>query len=839
MTEKKRPSDKKSQIPFSKSFRSFRKSFGNVWNNVRERIAYPLTLFVTVLVIFFLIRPPAVDDFSGFQVGMPSQQVVTSPIEYAYVDEEATAQKRKNAESLVSPVYRIQAEKESHLIDTIRNLSAVAKATPLEQEMDVETWAKTVLEKAGIELPNRSFELNEELQEKIPNTLYQSLHFYKDYDAFWSSLITHIQIAKGRGIADDVSVIRNLQNESGENKSPSITVGVTFVDPEGKEMVFPKVEEIKSEEEFFVQFNRLISNSFPKPDDLAARQLANELVLAAFKGPTLIYDQELTEKRRQEKRENISPIKVHVAKDETIIGKGRIVTYDHLTKLKALQEKMQISPAVETGYFVLAVFFVLIVLQFLKMYHHEIVKDTHKIAVVFAAMIMILFLARICAHLAMLDLGSNTLKQVGYCVPMGALGVILTILAGARLAAFSCTFTSVYMGIALNRGLEMLTLSYILVAIFTACAAIFAVTRIRQRSDLYRAGGGVMILAGILILTLALPHYETFEQLLDHVDELKYALIWGAVNGALVSILSIALLPLFEDMFGVATDIKLLELSQKNELLQRLEQEAPGSYQHTMRVATMAESAAEAIGANALLVRVGCYYHDIGKIVKPQYFVENQHTSAEKAKHSKLSPNMSCLIIRNHVKYGLELAKQYNLPKVISDFIPEHHGTTLMTYFYHEALANQETEGTVKEEDFRYPGPKPQSKETAILMLADSIEAASRTLESGSEREVRQLVRKLINEKFMDEQFDQCNLTLEDLHTLFLSFSGSIMHMLHQRIVYPTLPPSKEKEDDTEGKKEKGEYIQDVKPTAFKEKKEGEKSQKGKSEAGKTLKETA
>jgi putative nucleotidyltransferase with HDIG domain len=207
-----------------------------------------------------------------------------------------------------------------------------------------------------------------------------------------------------------------------------------------------------------------------------------------------------------------------------------------------------------------------------------------------------------------------------------------------------------------------------------------------------------------------------------------------------------------------------------------------------MRVATLAESAAEAIGANALLTRVGTYYHDIGKTVKPQYFVENQQTKADKARHSKLSINMSCMIIRNHVKHGYEIAKQYNLPKAIIDFIPEHHGTTLMTYFYHEALAEQEKEGTVKEEDFRYPGPKPQSKETAIVMLSDALEATSRTLENVTERDIRQLVRKIINDRFMDGQFDECNLTLQDLHTLYQSFSESLMHTLHQRIVYPEKP---------------------------------------------------
>ncbi len=275
----------------------------------------------------------------------------------------------------------------------------------------------------------------------------------------------------------------------------------------------------------------------------------------------------------------------------------------------------------------------------------------------------------------------------------------------------------------------------------------------------------------------------------------------------------------------MTTDIKLLELSRKNALLQKLENDAPGTYQHSMRVATLAETAAEAIGANALLTRVGCYYHDIGKSLKSQYFVENQQSSADKAKHSKLTPNMSCLIIRNHVKHGLELAKQYNLPKVISDFIPEHHGTTLLTYFYHEALSQEETEGTVKEEDYRYPGPKPQSKETAIVMLADALEASSRTLKSTLEKDVRQLVRKIINDRFMDGQFDECDLTLKDLHALYNTFSETIMHTMHQRIEYPVLP-AKRKEPEPEAEVEKRYSEKEEQPIAVKDKNENGKQSK-------------
>ena len=374
---------------------------------------------------------------------------------------------------------------------------------------------------------------------------------------------------------------------------------------------------------------------------------------------------------------------------------------------------------------------------------------------------------------------------------MGALGVILTILQSARLAAFVCALSSIYVGIILQGG-PASPIYNALVCFVSACGAIYTVTRIRQRSDLYRAGGVSILLAAFMILAIDLQQQKSFQLFIEQIDLLKFSLMWAVANGILVSVLSIALMPMFEDLYGKTTDIRLLELSQKTELLQKLEQEAPGSYQHSMRVATLAETASQSIGANALLTRVGCYYHDIGKVFNPQYFVENQQSSADKAKHSKITPNMSCLIIRNHVKHGIEMARQNKLPEEIVSFIPEHHGTTLMSYFYHQALAEDDNEGKIKEDDYRYPGPKPQSPETAIVMLADALEATSRLLDNPAERDVRQLVRKIINERFMDGQFDECDLTLKDLHTLYHSFSESIMHTLHQRIAYPG-PPSKDK----------------------------------------------
>lgn len=772
-------------------------------NVVRPHAVYLTVIIAAIATIDLMIRPMSTLDMSGFQIGQPSPRVVSAPLDFDYIDEITTKIQQTKAEGLVSPIYRMQPENLETMKQSIHKLAEAIRNTPIGDNENADEWVKGILEATGFSLENRLFNFPEDIHTNsaIPKTLYESIIYYKGYETLWKAIESHIDTAAGRGIAEDVSPL-NLEDP---RKTPNITtqrlsIPVTLIKPDGSSFVAPP-QEIRTQLQFIDQFKQLIATEFPDPvKDIAARELANDIIQAAYSsaGPTLVYEKQQTEKLKEKARSETPQERVTVKKDEILIGKNVLVTELHLQALEELRSQTKISSLAEMGYLILSLLFVFIILQYMQSYHPDVAKDTRKVTVIFVGILLIFALTRVAIYLSLLDLGSHKLANVAYAVPLGALGVILTLLVQSRLALFCCALSSIYMGIILNGGLHQFALPYVLVSFVTSCGAIYTVSHIRQRSDLYRAGGVAIFLASALIFALSLGQHKFFEQLLKHTDEVKWALIWGSVNGGLISILAMALLPIFEDFYGVVTDMKLLELSQKNEIMQRLEQEAPGSYQHSMRVATLAETAAESIGANALLTRVGCYYHDMGKIVKPQYFVENQQTVAEKAKHSKLTTNMSCFLIRSHVKHGIELAQKYKLPKVIADFIPEHHGTTLMSYFYHQALEEAGTEGTVKEADFRYPGPKPQSKETAIAMLSDALEAASRTLETGNERDVRQLVRKIINERFMDGQFDECNLTLKDLHQLFLTFSESILSMMHQRIVYPTGFPSRDKESESD-----------------------------------------
>jgi putative nucleotidyltransferase with HDIG domain len=264
----------------------------------------------------------------------------------------------------------------------------------------------------------------------------------------------------------------------------------------------------------------------------------------------------------------------------------------------------------------------------------------------------------------------------------------------------------------------------------------------------------------------------------------------GFTGGVFAGIIATGILPLIEISFGFTTDIKLLELGNLDQpLLRELMVQAPGTYHHSVIISNMVEATAKAVHANPLLAKVSAYYHDIGKVKKPLYFIENQMGGENR--HEKLAPSMSSLILISHVKDGVDLAKEHKLGREISSIIQQHHGTNLISYFYHKAkeriLSKSGRVTDVKEEDFRYPGPKPQTKEAGLVMLADMVEAASRSLIDPTPARIQGMVQKIINKVFSDGQLNECELTLKDLHEIAKGFNKTLSGIFHQRIEYPEI----------------------------------------------------
>jgi putative nucleotidyltransferase with HDIG domain len=356
-------------------------------------------------------------------------------------------------------------------------------------------------------------------------------------------------------------------------------------------------------------------------------------------------------------------------------------------------------------------------------------------------------------------------------------------------------------------------LDYMVIYFIANLTSAYTVKDARTRGKFFSASlaCSVMQVIVVILLVRSLDFIFSREFLYHYVRPIF-------INGFAASLVVMYTLRIFEFLFGVLTNFSLIELSDKDHpLLKRMSLEAPGTYHHSMVVSDIAEAASYAIGANALLTRVGAYYHDIGKMVKPEYFTENQLIGGNK--HDHIEPSVSRLVILNHVKEGLELAKKYKLNPVIAQFIPQHHGTGIIYYFYQKALEGAQDKTSIDEDNYRYPGPKPQLRETAIVLLADSVEGAIRSLEDPTPKKIEETVRKIINNRFIDGQLDECNLTLKEIDRIASTFTRVLSAMYHSRVKYP------EKKNGIENRNRKSAEKSSSQPTSDQDDHEEDSSQ--------------
>lgn len=508
--------------------------------------------------------------------------------------------------------------------------------------------------------------------------------------------------------------------------------------------------------------------------DRDARKAFEEAV-AAFLVPNLRYDAEETEARRVEARGSVSEFQGTVLKDELVLRKHERITDEHVRKLESLAYRQRQQLQSEgvwqrlhpiAGRLVLATLLLSIFASYLKMHRPDIYQDHGALAVVTVVTLLVLGLASVVVNLT--DVSP-------FVIPVAIAPLLVTLLLDDRVAILLTMVLSVLVGTAAGLGLP-----FIVASMIAGIAGVYTAVHLRRRSQFYRA---------LLFVFLGYVASISAINLMRGVPLLEMATDagWAALNATLATMITVIVLPVFEIFSGITTDITLLELSDLNRpLLKRLMLEAPGTYHHSMIVGQLAEAAAESIEANALLARVGAYYHDIGKLAKPQYFGENDPSS--KGKHDRLTPTMSCLILGSHVKDGLDLAREEKLPNAILSFITEHHGNTLMAFFYHKAL---EMDPSIQEQDYRYPGPSPGSKETAIVMLADASEAASRSLAEPTPNRLRSLVKKIIDSRANEGQLNQCQLTLRELTLIKESFVKVLAAVFHGRVPYPKLSDKK------------------------------------------------
>ncbi len=381
-----------------------------------------------------------------------------------------------------------------------------------------------------------------------------------------------------------------------------------------------------------------------------------------------------------------------------------------------------------------------------------------------------------------------------YYIPVAAVSILTMLLFNDVQFSFLMAFaSSMLVSFVLGGDFKMFMLFFL-----GSLTGSYAVREARTRGQMMGAG---LLISLVHVISLYLLNPD-LKLLMSHVFE-RSQVMPVAANGFISIFVVMATLRIFEYLFGVLTNFSLLELSDFNQpLLKKMTLEAPGTYHHSLFVSNMAEAAASEIGANGLLTRVGAYYHDIGKMGKPEYFVENQLIGVNK--HDNIEPGMSRLVILNHVKEGLELARKNKLNPLIQQFITQHHGTSLVYYFYQRALEGAIEVDEVNEESFRYPGPKPQSRETAIVLLADSVEGAVRSLDEATPSRIEETVKKIMNNKFIDGQLDECNLTLREIEKISSTFTRILSAMYHGRTKYPEKKNGNSNKQSAEKSKHQG-----------------------------------
>ncbi|HZA50703.1 MAG TPA: HDIG domain-containing protein [Myxococcaceae bacterium] len=497
--------------------------------------------------------------------------------------------------------------------------------------------------------------------------------------------------------------------------------------------------------------------------------------------PNLTVNTAETEARRVAAAAAVKDAVIHVKKGQKIIGDGELITETHLVILDGMRAQTDELDLVQVK--LGSVGLVALLVAAFYAFHHAAFRrfrPSRKDALVVGLLLL--------ATLGLIDLWTAVgealhdryaavpLEAFQFAIPVAAGAMLVRFLLSQEMALFFAISLACLAGIMLGNSLAF--------GIFTLVGSLIAadrVTRAKDRVGIFKAGLVTGVVSMVMVLFLAFAEGKGFASETIWVAAFSFG---GTALG--VPVVVMALMPLIELGFGYASDIKLLELANLNHpALKELIVQAPGTYHHSIIMGSLVESAAEAIGANPLLARSCAYYHDIGKGRNPLYFGENQKGEN---RHDQLAPAMSAVIIKRHVTEGLEMARHYRLPKLVADAIPQHHGTRLVGYFFHKALKEQEGKESpqpIDESIYRYPGPKPQFREAALVMIADAVEASSRSLQDQSTPRLQALVQKLINTIFSEGQLDDCDLTLRDLNLIAQSFVRTLEGIYHARPAYP------------------------------------------------------
>lgn len=725
-------------------------SFAFLRNTIFQRWAIAILLSIALAA---LLAPKLYYSNPQYRHGMIAQENIKADRDFLVEDVNSTLQKRNEAAMNVRPIYDFDAE----IAITLK--TRIKKAFLLGATKPDEPGTKILLENS-LGIPLSQAELSFLRASRFSDDLFQKLSriislFYE------GSLITQNplqKIEREKGITIVNAVTRGEENL----KDVSSVYSIRDVDP----LLLKKINTVFKSEQ---KESRRLSFSFLK-----------KLV-----EPNLRFNREATNKKIFTVTDEVKPVYFQVQKNEMIVREGEKIGYLELAKLEAFY-KTTSDTTLSSFIIILGIFcttlFLTLLLYFWRTRNWLKTSARSNVDFLVFAIVAFLQIFFVKAGIFMSVAINRAFPAIAvdacyFSIPFACGAMMIAVLINRNVAMIMSVLTSFLISLLFDEKFVFPLFSFL-----GSVAASYHIVNSRQRSTFLKVGIflGIINMAAILCLNLLTGHV---------LNDLMMRLAMGFLGGLITGILVAGVTPVFETLFGFITDIKLLELANLNQpLFQRMIIEAPGTYHHSIIVASLVEAAAEAIGANSLLAKVSAYYHDIGKLTKPHYYIENQ--PGYDNRHDKLSPKMSSLIIISHVKEGCELASRVKLGQPIINIIREHHGTSLVSFFYDKAKKDKdESIRSLTESDFRYPGPKPQTKEAGLVMLGDVIEASSRTLSNPTPARIRSLVRERIERIYMDGQLSDCELTLKNLNTIAETFTRILTGIFHHRVDYPEASP--------------------------------------------------
>jgi putative nucleotidyltransferase with HDIG domain len=787
---------KKARTYVKEDLRTLSSTLTGIVSNRSVQMTSLLVAIVIFLAIILFFSPfPSV---GGIKVGTLAKQDILASRDLRVNDSRATAFQKAEVMKRVYPVFNYvpgqveEVEQKIHkafsyMRDYFEDVLALSSEVPGgtgEARRDTSA-AGGLSQRERLDLlvreePKRRRTFEKMLGVHLKDSEYELLKLKRFSPVIEKKLIQLVRVYKNHW------VIR-----SREDLSQKEVDGIVFHNvATGKETVIHDPDMIFDLEDIrglFLSRSREILKGLPPPEKYLILSIAQQIIR-----PNVTYDKVATEERIQKAMEEIQPVVREIRKGDVIISKGERVTPEQMEKLHAMERNLAgiWKTVMFIGFLLLTFFTIYIPYDFSLRNIRKIKFQTRDL--IFLGILLVVFPLALKFYYYL----SFAIKAIFpyldarvllFLFPIAAAGMFVRIALNSEIAlVFSvvlCIFFSVIIDSSASFGLIVFLMNLLGAELVSRC---------EKRSKVLWAGIATGVLGGILVAA---------DQMIRG-SFISYATGWGVlfsiIGGFISGILVLGFTPLLETLFGYTTDVKLLELANLDHpLLKEMILKAPGTYHHSIMVASLAEAAARDIGAHPILVRVGAYYHDIGKIKKALYFIENQQGGENK--HDKLSPNMSSLILISHVKEGVELAKSYRLGSEIIDIIQEHHGTSLIRYFYKKAVeaAGGDPE-KVDEKIFRYPGPKPQTREAGLIMLADAVEATAKSLDTPTPSRITTIVQETINRIFLDGQLDECELTLKNLHQIADRFRMVLMAIFHHRIDYPSL-------EGRDVKKDKGE----------------------------------